>query len=98
MGINQLANTPWHKERVHRLEGDERRYKGRCKFYEYNGDKCKHYYSKCRGSAHCSAYSSITSEEFKSLQKRNQQSYISKKPCNDISKIIKNKDDDCYWY
>ena len=31
MGIKHLTGTPWHKERVHRQEGDKRRYKGRYK-------------------------------------------------------------------
>ena len=35
MHVNRLTGSPWHKERVHRSEGDERRYKGRCKYYRY---------------------------------------------------------------
>lgn len=30
MGVNKMAGSPWHKERVHRAENDDRRYKGRC--------------------------------------------------------------------
>lgn len=36
MSVERLTGTPWHKERVHREEGDDRRYKGRCKYYQYN--------------------------------------------------------------
>lgn len=86
MGVNQLTGTPWHKERVHRSEGDERRYKGRCVFYDYTNDSCKKYCERCRGSAHCDHYKAISDEEFKSRQKNAQRA---KK---------KTQDDDCFWY
>ena len=30
MGVNRMTGTSWNAERVHRSEGDNRRYKGRC--------------------------------------------------------------------
>lgn len=32
MGVNRMTGTSWNAERVHRSEGDKRRYKGRCKY------------------------------------------------------------------
>lgn len=83
MGINQLTGSPWHKERVHRAEGDERRYKGRCKYYRYNGEYCTHRCGCCIGSAHCDDYIAIPEDEFKKKQK---------------ARIKVGEDDDCYWY
>ena len=86
MGVNQLTGTLWHKERVHRAEGDARRYKGRCAFYDYDNDSCKMYCGRCRGSAHCDHYKAITDEEFKARQKIAQR-----------GKKLE-KADDSYWY
>lgn len=47
MGVNKLKGTPWHTERVHRSEGDDRRYKGRCKYYSYENDRCTYQSGKC---------------------------------------------------
>ena len=86
MGIERMKGTPWHSERMHREEGDERRYKGRCKHYIYDGNRCM-LRTYCMGSAHCSEYEAISEAEFKKRQ-------------NDLKKK-KNKmssDDDIYWY
>ena len=66
-GINRLTGVSWHKERIHRKENDERRYKGRCKFYNYESDDCDliRVAIGCTGSAHCEWYRSISDEEFK---------------------------------
>ena len=87
MGVNKLTGTPWHTERVHRAENDNRRYKGRCMFYSYKNNYCTEYCGKCRGSAHCDHYKAISEEEFKARQKANQHS-IRKVP----------KKDDGFWY
>ena len=47
MGVNKLKGTPWHTERVLRSEGDDRRYKGRCKYYSYENDRCTYQSGKC---------------------------------------------------
>ena len=87
MGINKLAGTPWHAERAHRGENDDRRYKGRCLFYSYEEEFCERYRDRCRGSAHCKYYKAISDEEFKERQVANQQ-----------AKKRAPKEDDCYWY
>ena len=87
MSVNRLVGTPWHAERVHRAEGDDRRYKGRCEYYSYENDRCAYLSGKCTGSAHCSKYKAISEEEFKIRQK----SYQKRKTKN-------KKDDEPYWF
>ncbi len=89
MGVKHLAGTPWHKEQMHRQEGDDRRYKGRCKYYEYDGNGCKRRCGRCIGSAHCEEYVAISEEEFRLRQMTQQKA--KKKPSG-------GDDDDCYWY
>lgn len=85
MGVNRLTGTPWHKERVHRDEGDDRRYKGRCQFYEYENNHCSYYGEWCHGSAHCDRYKAISEAEF--LRRQKQQKARKK-----------SEDEDIYWY
>ena len=87
MGVNRMTGSPWHKERVHRAENDDRRYKGRCYYYNYDKDSCNKLYGGCQGSAHCKYYKAVTEEEFRARQKANQK-----------SKSRTPKEDDCYWY
>ena len=88
MGVNRLTGVPWHAERVHRAEGDDRRYKGRCEYYSYENDECTYRLGKCTGRAHCSKYKVISEEEFKFRQKNYQK-----------SKTKHNKnDDEKYWF
>lgn len=63
-------------------EYEPRRYKGRCRFYSYDGDKCNCNYSwrfekRCLGSWKCIEYESITDEEFlgspKKIRKKKKQ-------------------------
>lgn len=51
MGLSNFQGTPWHLERVHRCEDDERRYKGRCIFYCDWNNQCKRRNGKCIGSS-----------------------------------------------
>lgn len=46
---------PMHYDRWHRAEGDERRHRARCVYYDNNF--CKERKVKCGGSAHCEFYS-----------------------------------------
>ena len=64
-------------------EYEPRRYKVRCRFYSYDGDKCNCNYSwrfekRCLGSWKCIEYESITDEEFKKRlnEKRKKQEVI----------------------
>lgn len=82
MHVNRLTGSPWHKERVHRSEGDERRYKGRCKYYRFENSYCTYRCGSCIGSAHCNDYQAISEEEFKKRKKSRK----------------KSGEDDCYWY
>ena len=54
MRINKLEGTPWHIERFHRKEYDDRRHKSRCKYY--TKEKCTKLGHRCYGSAHCLYY------------------------------------------
>lgn len=57
MGINHMTGTPWHVERMHRKEGDSRRNKRRCIYYDEG--ECRNVrvpLVKCSGSAHCMKY------------------------------------------
>ena len=83
----EMSGSPWHKERVHRAEGDDRRYKGRCRYFNYDEGTCLKNYGKCIGSAHCNEYTAISEEEFKSRQARQAQ-YKKKNTA----------DDETYWY
>lgn len=88
MNVSKMTGTPWHTERVHRSEGDDRRYKGRCKFYRYESKYCSYRCGKCIGSAHCREYQAISNEEFKKRQK-DQNKKKAKKSTSD---------DDIFWY
>lgn len=81
-----MSGTPWHAERVHRADGDDRRYKGRCKFFSYDKEFCSKQIMRCTGSAHCDYYEAISEKEFISRQKMQQK------------KNSKVTEDDCYWY
>lgn len=54
--ISDLTGAPWHKERMHREEGDARRHKTKCRYHESLDDQCSYYHERCRGSAHCMYY------------------------------------------
>ena len=53
MGINKLAGTPWHIEKIHRKENDSRRHKKWCKYYQ-DGSCSKNII--CNGSFYCESY------------------------------------------
>ena len=94
MGVNRLKGTPWHEEKFHRGEGDKRRYKGRCRFFEYEyehqKDYCRKYFGKCIGCPHCSYYEEISEEDFAKKQKNR----IVRKNNN----YSKDKDSESYWW
>ena len=57
-------------------EYEPKRYKGRCRFYSYEGNKCTCNYGwlfkkNCLGSGNCTKYEQITEEEFIERQKEN---------------------------
>lgn len=84
-----MTGSPWHDERMHRAEEDERRYKGRCEYYSMSDEFCSKKHGSCQGSAHCPYYVAISEEEFKARQKAEQK----RKQKNKVP-----KEDDVYWY
>ena len=88
MKVGRMTGTPWHIERVHRSEGDDRRHKKRCKFYKYESNYCSYRCIKCIGSAHCGEYQAISDEEFKKRQKEQNKKKAKKNTL----------DDDVFWY
>ena len=54
--LSRMTGTPWHVNRFTREEGDKRRHKSRCKFYNKASGFCRKRHHECRGSAHCKYY------------------------------------------
>ena len=67
MGISQLQGSPWHVEQMHRKEGDDRRHKSYCKFYNPVTKQCKDC-RKCKGSRYCLDYIRLSDAEFRQRQ------------------------------
>ena len=63
--LNKMSGTPWHIEKMHREEGDERRHRSRCIYYDYVDPTCKKRMLKCMGSAHCPHYKEEKAETMK---------------------------------
>ncbi|SCP98381.1 hypothetical protein [Anaerobium acetethylicum] len=60
--LNKMPDTPWHKDFVRMEDGDSRRHRGRCVYYEHGTQLCRavksqYYLLKCGGSSHCRYYS-----------------------------------------
>lgn len=55
-GINQMAGTPWHVEKMTRSEGDDRRHRSRCEFYSKKTKCCSKTCGSCYGASHCPHY------------------------------------------
>lgn len=54
MGISHMQGTPWHIEGMNLNEGEDRRHRSRCIYY--NNHKCTSLGRKCIGSSHCPIY------------------------------------------
>ena len=67
MGIGRLQGTPWHVEQVHKKEGEDRRHKSRCVFYNPVTGQCKDNW-KCKGSRYCRDYIPLSDDEFRQRQ------------------------------
>ena len=72
--LNKMAGTPWHIEKTHRKEGDGRRHRSRCIYYDCMEPSCKKRKLKCKGSAHCDFYT----EKSVQLPKKNSSVTIKK--------------------
>ena len=68
MGISNLQGTSWHIEQMHRKEGDDRRHRSRCMFYNPTTKQCKGRW-KCNGSRYCQEYEPLSEEEFRQRQR-----------------------------
>lgn len=89
MGIEDLTSTPWHIERMHRQDGDKRRHRSNCKYYNKGIRQCEYRVSNCIGSAHCSYYEDI-SENGDKTAKHNKTTKAEKNKTANTS-YIKNK-------
>ena len=74
MGVNQMAGTPWHTEKMTRAEGDPRRHLARCIYYIKTTKKCDYYHLEmpCPGAAQCDHYQE--KEAFLTIQKEEKKS------------------------
>lgn len=68
-----MAGAPAGTDAETPSESLGRRYKGRCRFYSYDGDRCRCktspcYKSKCKGSGGCREYQAISEGWFKRRQ------------------------------
>ena len=68
-----MAGAPAGIDDETQSEHHVRRYKGRCRFYSYDGDRCRCktspcYKSKCKGSGGCREYQAISEGWFKRRQ------------------------------
>ncbi len=64
MGLERLTGVPWHIERYTRPEGDERRHRSRCAYYQsFLNGRCKKYRERCRGASHCQYYRENNEED-----------------------------------
>lgn len=69
-GIQNLTGVPWHVECFERKDGDERRHRSRCRFFQgkpYNLCLCN--FVRCHGSAHCENYIEKYQAQEQSVQK-----------------------------
>ena len=51
-----FTGVPWHTERMVRAEGDPRRDRRHCVYYDKESRYCSKYKESCHGSAHCGYY------------------------------------------
>lgn len=69
-GINRLEGTPWHVEYWEREEGDPRRHRSRCQYYNREDHSCDKKECPCIGSAHCNSYREKSKEQIRAESKR----------------------------
>ena len=66
MGIgNNMTGTPWHVDRFAREEGDPKRHRSRCTYYDNKRSeayRCEKL-GRCSGSAHCMYYRELTQSQ-----------------------------------
>lgn len=61
--LTRLTGTPWHTEKMTRSDGDERRHRSRCEFYDKKAKYCSQTLSVCYGASHCLYYQEKIEEE-----------------------------------
>ena len=54
--LSQMTGTVWHVEKMIRKEGDDRRHKTRCVYFNHKDQLCIYRAIRCPGSAHCKYY------------------------------------------
>lgn len=56
MGVNRMTGTPWHVEVLRNNEGERKRHRSRCIYFDRKSKKCRKNRFNCFGSAHCDDY------------------------------------------
>lgn len=56
MGAGRFSGSPWHISHLHMAEGDTRRHRSRCAYYDRETKRCSAYCSGCLGASHCGPY------------------------------------------
>ncbi len=51
-----LSGTPWHVSGLRMSDGDSKRHRSRCAYFEKEGIRCTVRRTVCIGSAHCDLY------------------------------------------
>ena len=59
----KINGTPWHITYVGLKEGEKKRHRSRCQYYNGSNNYCQKWHRKCTGSAHCKYYKEIPQEE-----------------------------------
>ena len=62
-GFKGIQGTPWHIERYHLDEYDERRHRSYCKYFDKQTRRCGMLFSECYGASHCKYYSVIEKKQ-----------------------------------
>lgn len=61
--LNRMTGIPWHVEKYTRQEGDDRRHRSRCIYYDKKEKHCSKTYSVCYGASHCNYYDELYNDE-----------------------------------
>lgn len=89
--IGRLTSTPWHIENLKLKEGESKRNKHRCVYFNDGNcymPKSRYFKIKCMGSSHCTLYSEVLKED-------NEQNILETQPTFNKAKFKKGK---CLFY
>ena len=67
-----MSGVPWHVETIRKEEGDDRRHRSRCAYYNKETHQCSKLFGmQCVGSAHCDIYKESSKNPDKHVQRKN---------------------------